>query len=46
MPNPPTFEVQSSTQFFDLIVKPQYEDFIENNFPQYVEHISLHYTKT
>ncbi|MGV2842190.1 hypothetical protein [Vibrio cyclitrophicus] len=31
MPNPPTFEVQSSTQFFDLIVKPQYEDFIENN---------------
>ncbi len=31
MQNPPTFEVQSSTQFFDLIVKPQYDDFIENN---------------
>ncbi len=31
MPNPPTFEVQSSTQFFDLIVKPQHDDFVQNN---------------
>lgn len=31
MPNTPSFEVQSSTQFFNLIVKPQYEDFVENN---------------
>ncbi|PTP28162.1 hypothetical protein [Vibrio splendidus] len=31
MKKPPTFEVQSSEQFFDVIVKPQYEDFLKNN---------------